>query len=155
MSMKSPIEEDSRYRRLADYLASKAPPGKLPGRQHIDPLDLADLLPYVMLVDVIPQPEGEPRYRIRLMGTEVVAIQGNDGTGKYVEDVLTDPEGLEIVRRYGEILRTHQPQHRRGVVATPGRKHVHYERVAFPLAKDGENVDMLIFLFARTQPKPS
>ena len=153
MSVEFPIESDPRYRRLADYLESKAPPGKLPGRQHIDPLDIADLLPYVMLIDVIPQAEGEPRYRIRLMGTEVVAIQGNDGTGKYVEEVLTDPEGMEIVRRYGEILRSRQPQFRRGVVATPGRKHVHYERVAFPLARDGENVDMLLFLFSRSQPK--
>lgn len=152
MSVKSPIENDPRYRRLADYLASKAPAGKLPGRQHIDPLEIADLLPYVMLIDVIPQAEGEPRYRIRLMGTEVVAIQGKDGTGKYVEEVLTDPEGIQIMRRYGEILRTRQPQFRRGVVATPGRQHVHYERVAFPLARDGENVDMLLFLFSRSQP---
>jgi len=154
MSVEFPIESDPRYRRLADYLASKAPPGKLPGRQHIDPLDFADLLPYVALVDVISQAGSEPRYRVRLMGTEVVAIQGKDGTGKYVEELLTDPEGIKIIRDYSEILRTRQPQFRRGVIATPGRQHVHYERVAFPLATDGENVDMLLFLFARSQPKP-
>lgn len=147
MSVESPIEEHSRFRRLADYLAAKAPPGKLPGRQHIDPLELFDILPYLMLVDVIPQATGEPRYRIRLMGTEVVAIQGADVTGKFVEDVLTGVEGTEIVRLYGEILRSRQPQYRRGVVATSGREHVHYERIAFPLARDGENVDMLIFVF--------
>lgn len=152
MSVQSAIDNDPRYRRLADYLESKAPPRKLPGRQHIDPLEIADLLPYVMLIDVIRQAEGEPRYRIRLMGTEVVAIQGRDGTGKYVEEILTDPEGIAIIRRYDEILRTRQPQFRRGVVATPGRKHIHYERVAFPLARDGENIDMLIFLFSRIQP---
>lgn len=147
MTPKSPIEEQPRFRRLAQYLASKAPPGKLPGRQHIDPLDMADLLPFLMLVDVIRQPGGEPRYRIRLVGTEVVAIQGSDGTGKFVEEVLTGPEGAAIIRAYGEILSTKQPQYRRGVVATSGREHVFYERVAFPLSADGENVDMLIFVF--------
>lgn len=137
----------SHFQRLADYLAAKAPPGKLPGRQHIDPSDIVDLLPYVMLIDVVPQAAGEPRYRIRLMGAEVAAIQGADETGKFVDDVLTGPEGAAVVHRYGEILRTRQPQHRSGVVATSGREHVHYERVAFPLAADGKNVDMLIFVF--------
>ena len=142
------IERNARFRRLADYLAAKAPPGKLPGRKHIDPLELADLLPWVMLIDVIPQASGEPRYRIRLKGTEVVAIQGSDGTGKFVEEVLNGKEGLAIVRAYGEILRSREPQYRRGNVASIGREHVPYERVAFPLASDGENVDMLLLVFA-------
>ena len=81
------------------------------------------------------------------MGTEAVAIQGIDGTGKYADEVLSGEDGAEIIRRYDEILKTRQPQYRRGVVATPGREHVHYERMAFPLASDGVNVDMLIFVF--------
>ena len=147
MNLPSEIERNARFRRLADYLAAKAPPGKLPGRKHIDPLELADLLPWVMLIDVIPQASGEPRYRIRLVGTEVVAIQGTDGTGKFVEEVLNANEGAEVIRLYGEILRTRQPQYRCGTVAATGREHVPYERVAFPLASDGEHVDMLIFAF--------
>lgn len=123
----------------------------LPGRQHIDPLEFADLLPWIMLIDVLPQTAGEPRYRIRLMGTEVVEIQGADETGRYVEEVLTGPEGAEVIRGCDEILRTRQPHHRRGGVATSGREHMYYERVAFPLASDGENVDMLILIFAKAE----
>jgi|SRR5579862_4719368 len=148
MNVQSEIERNARFRRLADYLAAKAPPGKLPGRKHIDPLELADLLPWIMLIDVIPLPSSEPRYRIRLAGTEVVAIQGSDGTGKFVDEVLTGNEGGDVIRGYGEILRTRAPQYRRGSVATPGREHVPYERVAFPLASDGETVDMLLFVFS-------
>ncbi|MFZ0694997.1 MAG: PAS domain-containing protein [Alphaproteobacteria bacterium] len=85
------------------------------------------------------------------MGTEVVAIQGADETGKYMEDVLTGSAGAEIVHQCDEILRTRQSHHRRGVVATMGREHVHYERVAFPLASDGEHVDMLIAVFAKVE----
>lgn len=148
MSVKSEIERNARFRRLADYLAAKAPPEKLPGRKHIDPLELADLLPWLMLIDVIPQASGEPRYRIRLVGTEVVTIQGSDGTGKFVDEVLTASESAEVIRGYGEIVRAHEPEYRRGNVATMGREHIPYERVAFPLASDGEHVDMLIFIFA-------
>ena len=158
MDDKDRTKNHPRFRRLADYLAAKAAPRKLPGRRDIDPLELANLLPYVMLVDVVPQPTGDPRYRIRLVGTEVVAIQGTDGTGKFVEDVLTGNQGPEIIRDYGEILHTRQPQFRRGVVATSGRDHVRYARVAFPLAGDGEHVDMLMFVFvnlsAPGQPNP-
>lgn len=144
------IEHHPRFKRLANYLASKAPPGRLPGRQHIDPLEIPDLLPHLMLIDVVPQESGPARYRIRLVGTEVVAIQGTDGTGRYVEKVLTAEQGrAEILRGYDEIVRTHQPEHRSGVVATHGREHVVYERIAFPLAEDGEHVNMLILVFMR------
>jgi len=151
MSAASHFDEHPRFRRLANYLAAKAPPGKLPGRQHIDPIELGDLLPFLMLVDVVPQPTGEPRYRIRLVGTEAVAIQGADGTGKFVEEILTKNEAAEIIRGYGDILRSRQPQYRKGVVATEGRDHVPYRRIAFPLARDGEHVDMLIFVFVRDE----
>jgi hypothetical protein len=144
------IDHHPRFQRLASYLASKVPPGRLPGRQHIDPLEIPDLLPYLMLIDVVPQHSGPARYRIRLAGTEVVAIQGSDGTGQYVEEVLTAEQGCAEIRRgYDEIVRSHRPEYRSGVVATPGREHIDYERIAFPLAADGEHVDMLIFVFVR------
>jgi len=140
------FERQPRFRRLRDYLATKAPPGKLPGRRQVDPLDIPDLLPYVMLVDVLRSPGQSPRYRVRLVGTEVVKIQGADGTGKFVEQILT--EGPDIIAGYAEILSTKRPQYRRGEVATVGRDHVFYERIAFPLASDGDTVDMLMFIFS-------
>ena len=146
-----PTDSHPRFRRLADYLAAKAPPGKLPGRQHIDPVDLFDILPYLMLIDVIRGEAPEPRYRIRLMGTEVAALTGMDGTGKFVEEVLTDPEeSRKVISGYSEILKTREPQYRRGMVASTDRKHMYYERIAFPLAADGETVDMFIFVFGHT-----
>ena len=151
MNSSSPLDLNPRFRRLADYLAAKAPPGKLPGRQHIDPVELRDLLPWLMLIDVVTTPDGAHRYRIRLAGTEVVAIQGSDGTGKFVDVVLTAEEGAAVIAGYDEILRRKAPQYRKAVVATPGRDHVPYQRVAFPLARDGEHVDMLIFVFVRDE----
>ena len=149
------IDEHPRFRRLADYLAGKAPPGNLAGRQHIEPLEIADLLPWIMMIDVIADPGAGLRYRIRLVGTEVVAIQGSDGTGKYVEEVLDKSDVAAILRGYGEIVRSHQPEYRRGVVATAGREHVPYRRIAFPLARDGAHVDMLLFIFANDGKSPS
>lgn len=148
----APFDRHPRFKRVRDYLAAKAPPGKLPGRQHIDPLELRDVLPHLMLVDVVRAPGQPVRYRIRLFGTEVVALQGSEGTGKYVEEVLT--KGADIIARYSEILTTRQPQYRRGAVASADRNHVTYQRIAFPLATDGETVDMLLFVFAIDAPTP-
>jgi hypothetical protein len=147
----SPTDAHPRFRQLADYLARKAPPGKLPGRQHVEPTEIVELLPWIMMIEVIAAPDAETRYRIRLAGTEVVAIQGSDGTGKYVEEVLDTNDVAAILQGYGEILRTRRPEYRAGVVATAGREHVPYRRVAFPLARDGEHVDMLIFVFVRDE----
>lgn len=141
------LDEHPRFRRLADYLAGKVPAGTLPGRQHIEPTEIPDLLPWIMLVDVIAEPAAAPRYRIRLVGTEVVAIQGSDATGKFVPDVLNKDDVAAILQDYGEIVRSGRPGYRRGVVATSGREHVRYRRVAFPLARDGEHVDVLMFVF--------
>lgn len=149
MSNTSALDLHPRFRRFADYLAARAPSGKLPSRKDIDPAQLVDLLPWMLLVDVVRQPRGDPRYRVRLMGTEVVAIQGADGTGKFADEILTGADGAEVIRRYGEILETHAPQYFKSVVAIPGREHIPYERVAFPLAADGEHVDMLVLIFAR------
>jgi hypothetical protein len=53
MDGRSHIDERPRFQRLADYLARKAPPGKLPGRQHVEPTEIVELLPWIMLIDVI------------------------------------------------------------------------------------------------------
>jgi len=139
--------EHPRFRRLREYLRAKAPPGKLPGRQHIDPTELGDLLPYLMLLDVAGQPTGGPRFRIRLAGTRLVQYHGREVTGQFVEDVLSDPQATLFVAGYRDIVRTRVPEHRRSMVAVPGREHVTYERMTFPLARDGEHVDMLISVF--------
>ena len=155
MNASACIDEHPRFRRLADYLASKVPPGKLPGRQDVEPTEISELLPWIMLIDVLAQPHAPPRYRIRLVGTEVVKIQGSDGTGKYVEEVLNKDEAAAILRGYGAIIRSREPGYRRGIVATTGREHVNYRRIAFPLARDGEHVDMFMFIFVRDEDRPA
>ena len=151
MASTSDLDQHPRFGRLADYLCGKAVPGQLSGRQHIEPTEIGDLLPWLMLVDVISQPDGTTRYRIRLVGTEVVAIQGSDGTGRLVDDVLNDGNAASIIDGYNQIVCSRRPQYLQGVVATQGRDHVPYRRIAFPLARDGEHVDMLLFVFVRDE----
>ena len=88
MLLELPHDCDPRLRRFAAYMAAKAVPGFLPGRQHIVPPEIPDLLPHIMLYDLVPGPHGGPRYRTRLVGTCVVELLGADTTGKFVDEIL-------------------------------------------------------------------
>jgi hypothetical protein len=73
-----------RVHRLHEYWRSKAgADGAVPRRRDIDPIDLPDLLPNLMLLDV----ERDPlRFRYRLVGTRVVDFSYHDFTGTYLDE---------------------------------------------------------------------
>jgi hypothetical protein len=58
----------------------------MPTRLEIDPAELpAPMLPYVFMVDLSGDP---PRWRYRLIGTEIVARLRVEPTGRFLDDVL-------------------------------------------------------------------
>lgn len=73
-----------RVQRLHEYWRSKiAAQGSVPLRRDIDPIELPDLLPCLMLLDV----ERDPlRFRYRLVGTRVVDFSYHDFTGTYLDE---------------------------------------------------------------------
>jgi hypothetical protein len=137
---------DTRLKRFADYLREKARHGKLPGRQDIEPVEIPDLLPYLVLYDVVPQESGCPRYRTRLVGTRVVELLGDETTGKFLDDILPIKKGAEIIGEYDRILATKQPRYLEGRLSNRDRGHILFQRIVFPLARNGEEVDMLAMI---------
>ncbi len=150
-----PLERHARFRRMHDYLSAKAPPGRLPGRQHIDPVEIADLLPYVTLLEVVKQAEGGPRFHVRLAGTWVVTQHGREITGHFLDEVIAGPQAEGVLAKLQEAVATGRPNHRRTAVAAAERDHVVYERIAFPLARDGVTIDMLLVVFMRDDRPPA
>ena len=72
-------------RRLLAYWLGKRGPRRAPARADIDPLEIASLLPHVMLIDVEHAPL---RFRYSLVGTEVVRNLGADMTGRYLDEFV-------------------------------------------------------------------
>ncbi len=138
---------EPRFRAIADYLAGRAPPGLLPGRQHIDAVDLRAHLPFVNLVDVV-RDAGRLRYRFRLMGTAQVDATGRDMTGCWFDDVLSAADYRWVAERFGHVVRLRRPDLAERVLPYPDRAHVRYRRVVFPLARNGVTVDMLLIVHA-------
>lgn len=134
-----------RYTWMRDYLASVSPVGGLPGRQHIDPIFLRTLLPLINLVDVLREND-RLRFRFRLVGTRQAEVAGRNYTGEDIETAIL-PAFLERVRNCMQaVMTTGTPVYDRFPLPFRGRDFIDSERVFFPLAADGRNVDLLLIL---------
>ncbi|MDE2228150.1 MAG: PAS domain-containing protein [Alphaproteobacteria bacterium] len=76
---------DTRIEKFFSYwLSIRLSAGRLPSRQHFNPADLKNLLPYLWMLDVYRNPL---RLKYRLVGTEHVHAAGWDPTGKWFDEV--------------------------------------------------------------------
>ena len=131
-------------RRLADYWRHIHPAEGLPGRQHLDPLDIPDLLANLWLVDVHRSPW---RFRVRLIGTAIVSFVGADHTGQWMHEVFSGFEKTDAHRDLVTCVTDGRPiACTARLVSDPERTHVRAQRIHLPLATDGRTPDMILSL---------
>jgi len=135
--------EDPRFHAFFAYWQSKAPFGRLPGRQHIDPLDIPRLLPHIALYDVVRQ-DGDFRFRFRLVGTGAAQALGADNTGRYIDEIMEADAYGPLHAAYSQIVRDHTPQYWQRNLPFANRDFLAVQRLALPLAADGSTVDMIM-----------
>ena len=127
---------------LVAYWRRIHPGDGLTGRRHFDPSDVPVLLPHIWLLDVFRAPW---RFRVRLVGTAIVAFAGRDTTGRWCEDAFPNFERSEA---YTDIVTCAE----RGVPAFRTARllvkddHRLSQRVHLPLATDGRTVDVILSL---------
>jgi hypothetical protein len=131
-------------KKLYAYWREVSPPGAgLPGRQHIDPLHIPGLLPFLWLMEVAPDPRDN---RYRLIGTAVTAGVGKDYTGRPLREAhprsADEPQAFQFLV---EIAESRQPRWFRGKPRLDHYKDVaELENLILPLASDGQVVDVLL-----------
>ena len=84
------------------YWTARAGTRIAPCRADIEPRDMAALLPHIHLYDVI---EGGKTFRVRVLGTAIVAALGSEQTGRIFGDADSDlaaRRGVAIMRRIVE-----------------------------------------------------
>jgi hypothetical protein len=138
-----PANAHPKIKAIHEYWRKAMPaPGTLPGRKHIDPVHIPQLLENVWLLDVV----GEPiRLRFRLLGGALRQMGIRAVPGQYVDEIA-DPNSapVEQMRRAAAERR---PVWFRGPATAPHRSQMFtLERIHLPLAADGEQVDMLLCL---------
>jgi hypothetical protein len=132
-----------RLQRLYQYWQDIHPPDGLPGRQHFDPIDIPNLLSNLWLLEVQREPF---RLRYRLAGTSIVYAAQREVTGQWLDDVRPQVRAIpEYFDRYRAVVDTKMPSWRRG---PPNFQldaiFASVENVFLPLARDGQNVDMIL-----------
>ena len=132
---------------IFSYWRQRHPANGLPGRQHIDPLDVVRLLPGVWLLDVQREPF---RLRYRLVGTRITESIGREVTGLWMDEAHPDaPSVPGYFDRYRAVVETAQPSWRKGRPQLYIHEdYSHLENILLPLARDGTTVDMLFVLTA-------
>jgi hypothetical protein len=146
-----PADCDPRLRRLYDYWLSLRPAaGGLPGRQHIDPAAIRDLLPWIWMVDVERNPL---RFRYRLLGTEQVHAMERNFTGRFLDEAHPSFVASVSYPQYVAAAERAEIGYRRGPpVFHLSKDYVAIERLLLPLAKDGATVDVLVAITVYFSP---
>jgi len=127
--------------RIHVYWESKLAGRKLPQRGDIVPEELGDLLPWVMLVEVVGDPM---RFRLRLVGTGVVREYGREITGRFVDELDLGGWQDAVLDDYRRAVCECRPVASSYDYQKTDRRWITYERILLPLANDGATVNMLL-----------
>ena len=123
-----------------DYWDSKRGARRMPARRDIEPTEILDLLPYVVLIDV----EREPLdFRYRLVGTAVAARFGHDRTGERFSALPQQSEGSEIWKTAVRILEEKRPIVSHIPYVGFQRWVQNYRDISMPLSENNDVVNMI------------
>jgi hypothetical protein len=131
---------DSDIRQAHDYWRRKRAGRLAPTRADIDPIEIAPLLPRVMLVDVSTDPID---FRFRLAGTGIFKIHGAELTNKRAFELEPPAYGALIHRLYGDALARRAPVAHRLLIECATRRSA-YMRIILPLSEDGQAINRLM-----------
>ena len=131
------IVQSQRIRKLNSYWHAKAK-GKVPSRSDIDPVDVRELLPNLMMIDMVGE---EPvRFRYRLVGTRVVQYTGFDFTGRCLDEMVF--QGRDFIEHcYRRMLAEKRPIFGHYAWLVRSRHFGQCEFGLFPLSDDGVTVN--------------
>lgn len=125
------------------YWRSKIIGGRLPSRAQIDPADIPRLLPHVMLLDVLREPDWDFRYR--LVGTRVVEHLFRDYTGSRFSEIEHQRAPNKVFQNCRRVAESGRPLLANTEYVGPHQGFRRAEDVMLPLAEDGATVDTILF----------
>lgn len=124
-------------RRMAEYLTRKRGARRIASRNDIDPVEIREFLPYVVLVDIQADPL---RVFYRLVGTRIVEFYG-EFTGTWMhERRISDAYRAIAEGIYRTLIETKSPIFGITEMRTRYDAVVSYEWGYFPLSNDDETV---------------
>ncbi len=130
-----------RLRELYDYWAARCAAGRPMPRAALDPVDLAPLLPNLMMLEV-PADGGELRFR--LAGDEIEDRYGRSLRGRRLSETFQMVRRRDTSHQWTEIVADGRPKYRRGPMAFPGDRVFEAERLLLPLSDEARPVSHIL-----------
>lgn len=119
---------------VLDYWDAKRGARLAPCRADIEPLDLVQVLPRIMLADVTHDPLD---FRYRLSGTGIANVHGAELTGLAPRDLMPPEYGRLIDRHYRQCVLERRPLMHLILLDLMDRSRA-YARLLLPLSNDGD-----------------
>jgi hypothetical protein len=130
-----------------DYWEHKRGARFAPARADIEPLDMVQVLPRIMLADVSYEPL---EFRYRLSGTGIARVHGAEPTGLQPRELEPAEYGALIDSHYRQCVTERRPFLHLIILDTTHRARA-YARLLLPLSSDGERVTMLMAIDSANQ----
>jgi len=123
-----------------DYWDGKRAGRRMPARRDIEPTEILDLLPYVVLIDVERAPLD---FRYRLVGTAVASRFGRDHTGVRFSTLPQQAKGTAVWNTATRILEEKRPIVSHVPYVGYNRWIHNYRDISLPLSEDNDTVNMI------------
>ena len=124
-----------------DYWTSKVRNRTLPARRDLDPCEIPNLLPWLILTDVFDDPLD---FRYRLIGTQIVAQARRDLTGKRFSELDHAGPGSTVWTDRVKVVETRRPVFSTPPYCGPKAGIASVSGIHLPLSGDGRTVDMIL-----------
>jgi hypothetical protein len=125
---------------IAAYWTGKCAGRAMPARADICPFELRRHLTGLILLDVVGAP---PRFRKRLVGSAIVAKEGRESTGHWLDETVREDIREAVLAQHLEAVEGRRMSCYTVTFLGRDDKNYCYERLLLPLAADGEMVNML------------
>jgi hypothetical protein len=129
---------DRRLLRAVEYWRAKAAGRAMPDRRDLDPAEIPDLLPWIILWDVVPG-----GYRVRLAGTAICDALGRELRGLDF-DTLHGSGAAAIKPDYDYVVREIQPHYAERSTWWDHRSYRSYKRVLLPFTNGGSDCALIL-----------
>ncbi|MEM1401118.1 MAG: PAS domain-containing protein [Pseudomonadota bacterium] len=137
------------------YWEAKRGQHDMPSRSSIDPTEIVDLLPNLILLDVLHDPRD---FQYRLVGTNVEGFMASPRTGKRMSELQHQKPPSEIWKSCNKVVEERQPLISSIPYVGPKKDFLRVEDIILPLSPHGEQVNMLLVAVAfvrKTRLPPS
>lgn len=139
------LPDDSLVRQTHGFWRGLVEAPVLPARSDFTPSDIPrPVLPWLFIMEVLREPDGQLDYRYRLAGTNNVSVVSRDPTGKRASEIFKNGDRAFMLRSFDATVVEAKPTFWNAAVPHDRLEKIELWRGLFPLAEDRKTVDTLL-----------